>query len=96
MRTIELNNGKIGYVKDNVMSLIEFVKENFSEELGRILHNECMDITEKKDFAVNEFKRIDRDTKETIGNLEDEVHRLENENRMLENKVRINAKTKTI
>ena len=55
-----------------------------------------MDITEKKDFAVNEFKRIDRDTKETIGNLEDEVHRLENENRMLENKVRMNAKTKTI
>ena len=96
MRTIELNNGKIGYVKDNVMSLIEFVKENFSEELGRILHNEFMDITEKKDFAVNEFKRIDRDTKETIGNLKDEVHRLENENRILENKVRINAKTKTI
>lgn len=53
-------------------------------------------LQKKKDFAVNEFKRIDRDTKETIGNLEDEVHRLENENRMLENKVRINAKTKTI
>ena len=96
MRTIELNDGNIAYVKDNVMSLIEFVRENFSDELGRILHNEFKDITEKKDFAANEFKRIDRDTKETIGNLEDEVHRLENENRMLENKVMMNAKTKTI
>lgn len=94
MRTIELNNGTIGYVKDNVFSIIEYVRENFSDEVGRILHNEFENIMEKKDLAEKEYDSLTIKDEEKIGNLEDEIHRLNKENMKLEEKVNSYVKAK--
>lgn len=94
MRTIELNNGTIGYVKDNVFSIIDYVRENFSDEVGRILHNEFENITEKKDAAKTKYDYLKLKDEEKIGDLEDEIHRLNEENMKLEEKVNNYVKAK--